>query len=121
MASRAWKNIQQAPTPALRMTMLPLEGTELVFLNIWDHKTLWIGGKPTGYRKKWAWWGMSLILAFERQRLVDLCECEVSLVYTGSSRPARATQRDFVSNKQTSQQKYTKSFSHKMSRIPLPM
>jgi hypothetical protein len=35
---------------------------------------------------------MLLIPAFRRQRQVDLCEFEVSLVYTVSSRTARATQ-----------------------------
>ena len=37
---------------------------------------------------------MSLIPTLRRQRQVDLCEFEVSLVYKASSRTARATQRN---------------------------
>jgi len=40
---------------------------------------------------------MSLILALGRLRQVDLCVFEASLVYRGSSRTARATQRNIVS------------------------
>ena len=40
---------------------------------------------------------MSLIPALGRQRQVDLCELEVSLVYRVSSRTARAIQRNPVS------------------------
>ena len=44
-----------------------------------------------------------LIPEFRRQRQVNLCELEASLVYRASSRTARATQRNLVlqSNKQT--------------------
>jgi hypothetical protein len=42
---------------------------------------------------------MPLILALGRQRQVNLCEFEASLVYKKSSRTARAvTQRNLVSN-----------------------
>jgi hypothetical protein len=34
----------------------------------------------------------ALIPTLRRQRQVILCECEASLVYTESSRPAKATQ-----------------------------
>ena len=39
---------------------------------------------------------MPLIPALRRQRQVDLCEFEASLVYRVSSRTARATQRNPV-------------------------
>ena len=38
------------------------------------------------------WWHMPLIPALWSQRQVDLKEFEASLVYTVSSKPARATQ-----------------------------
>jgi hypothetical protein len=41
---------------------------------------------------------MPLIPALRRQRQVDLCEFEVSLIYRVSSRKAKATQRNPVSN-----------------------
>jgi hypothetical protein len=37
-----------------------------------------------------------LIPAFRRQRLVDLCELEASLIYRATSRTAKATQRNPV-------------------------
>ena len=40
---------------------------------------------------------MSLIPALGRQRQEELCEFKASLVYKGSSRMARATQRNPVS------------------------
>jgi hypothetical protein len=40
---------------------------------------------------------MSLTLVVGRQRHVDLCELEASLVYRSSSRTAWATQRNLVS------------------------
>ena len=43
------------------------------------------------------WWYMPLIPGLRRQRQVDLCESEASLVYRGSSRTARATQGNPVS------------------------
>ena len=42
---------------------------------------------------------MPLIPALGKQRQVDLCGFEVSLVYRMSSRPARATQRNPVLKK----------------------
>ena len=42
---------------------------------------------------------MPLIPALGRQRQVDLCEFEASLVYKGRSRAVRATQRNPVSEK----------------------
>jgi hypothetical protein len=51
-------------------------------------------------------WYTPLISAFGRQRQVDLCEFEASLVYKGSSRTVRATQRNPVSKgKQKQKQK----------------
>ena len=48
---------------------------------------------------------MSLILILGRQREVDLCEFEVSLVYRASSRTARAvTQRNPVPKIQINKQ-----------------
>ena len=54
------------------------------------------------YVKAWRWWCVSLIPALGKQRQVDLCEFEASLVYRASSRTVRAvTQRNPVSeNKQ---------------------
>jgi hypothetical protein len=43
----------------------------------------------------------TLIPALGRQRQVELCEFKDSLVYRASSRTAKATQRNPVSNKQT--------------------
>jgi hypothetical protein len=40
---------------------------------------------------------MPLILAYGRQRQVDLCEFQASLVYGVNSRAARTTQRKSVS------------------------
>jgi hypothetical protein len=37
------------------------------------------------------WWNRSLILSFGRQRQVAICEFGLSLVYSVSSRSARAT------------------------------
>ena len=45
----------------------------------------------------WPWWCTPLIPALSKQRKVDLCEFETSLVYRASSRTARATQRSPVS------------------------
>ena len=42
-------------------------------------------------------WCTPLIPALGRQKQVDLCESEASLVYRVSSRTARAAQRNFVS------------------------
>jgi hypothetical protein len=42
---------------------------------------------------------MPLISVLRRQRQVDLCEFEASLVYRLSSRTARATQKNLVSKK----------------------
>jgi hypothetical protein len=46
---------------------------------------------------------MPLIPALRRQRQVDLCEFEASLVYTASSRTARVTQRNSVLEKNKTQ------------------
>ena len=43
------------------------------------------------------WWCIPLIPELQRQRQVDLCEFETSLVYRASSRIARATQKNPVS------------------------
>jgi hypothetical protein len=43
---------------------------------------------------------MLLITALRRQRQADLCKFEVHLVYRGSSRTARAIQRNPVSKNQ---------------------
>jgi hypothetical protein len=51
----------------------------------------------------------SLIPALGRQRQADLCESEVSLVCRSSSRTARATQRNRVSDKQTNTQIHQKT------------
>lgn len=44
----------------------------------------------------WAWWFLPLLLAFERQKEVDLCDLEASLVYRSSSRITKTTQRNPV-------------------------
>ena len=41
---------------------------------------------------------MTLISALRRQKQLDLCEFEASLVHRASSRPARATQKNPVNN-----------------------
>jgi hypothetical protein len=47
------------------------------------------------------WWLYTpLIPALWKQRQVDLCEFKASLIYSVSSRSARATQRTLVSKKQ---------------------
>ena len=51
------------------------------------------------------WECTSLIPALERQRQIDLCEFEISLVHRVSSRTARVSQRNPVSKKQTSPNK----------------
>ena len=48
--------------------------------------------------------GVKLIPALGRQRQTDLCEFEASLVYTVSSRTARATQRNSVSKNKNDKQ-----------------
>ena len=47
---------------------------------------------------------MPLILALGRQKQVDFYESEARLVYRESSRPARATHRKIVSNKETNKE-----------------
>jgi hypothetical protein len=55
------------------------------------------------------WWHTPFIPAFERQRLVDLCEFEASLVYIVRFRTARAAQRDPASrDKNKTKQKTNK-------------
>ena len=54
----------------------------------------------------WQLWRTPLIPAFGRQRQVDLCEFEASLVYRVSSRTDRVTQRNSVlKNKQAKKKK----------------
>ena len=57
------------------------------------------------------WWHMLLILAFRRQRQVNLCELEASLIYRVSSRTARVViQRNTLPlKKKTKQTTTTKS------------
>ena len=50
---------------------------------------------------------MPLIPALRKQKQVDLCEFEVSLVYIASSRTARAIEGDPVSKNKTKQNKTT--------------
>ena len=50
-------------------------------------------------------WHMPLIPALGRQRQVELCEFEASLVYRVSSRIARATQRNPVLRKKKKEKK----------------
>ena len=45
------------------------------------------------------WWHTPLLPALGRQRQEDLCELEASLVYKESSRTARVTQENPVSQK----------------------
>ena len=47
------------------------------------------------------WWHTPLIPTLEKQREVDFCEFEVSLVYRENSRTARATERNTVSKNKT--------------------
>ena len=48
---------------------------------------------------------MPLVPTLSRQRQVDLCEFAASLVYRVSSRAARATQRNPVSNETNKKEK----------------
>jgi hypothetical protein len=60
-------------------------------------ETLSQGKKKGGGRKRARqWWHIPLIPALRRQKQMDLCKFEASLVYRVSSRTARATQRDPV-------------------------
>ena len=54
---------------------------------------------------------MPLIPEFGRQRQMDLCEFEASLVCRASFRIARATQRNPVSNTHTHTHTYLKFFT----------
>ena len=62
----------------------------------------WKGGPASHQDSELAgqWWCTPLIPALGKQRQVDLCEFEASLVYRASSRTARAIQRNPVSKKQ---------------------
>lgn len=44
-------------------------------------------------KNRWMWWSKPLLPALGRQRQMDLCEFEASLVYI---EPVKATQRDPV-------------------------
>ena len=55
------------------------------------------------------WWFKPLIPKLKRQRQVDLCEFEASLVYKSSSRTARATQGNSVSEKKKERKKRKKN------------
>ena len=54
--------------------------------------------KCTNTHRGWAVWRTPLIPALWRQRQVDLCEFEASLIYRVSSRTAKVTQRNTFSN-----------------------
>ena len=54
---------------------------------------------------------MLLIPALGRQRQADLCEFKASIVYKVSSRTARATHRETLSQKQAEQAKESKPIS----------
>jgi hypothetical protein len=60
----------------------------------------------------WKCWCILSIPAFTRQRQVDLYELQARLIYTVSSRTAKATQRDPVSktNQSTNQTKKNNAF-----------
>jgi hypothetical protein len=65
-------------------------------------------------------WYTPLISAFGRQRQVDLCEFEASLVYKGSSRTVRATQRNPVSKGKQKQKQKKKMPRRQESLLPPP-
>ena len=50
------------------------------------------------------WWHTPLIPALGKQRQVDLCEFEASLVYRASSRTATAILKNFVLKNQQNKQ-----------------
>ena len=56
-------------------------------------------GEPRQWRRT------PLVPALGRQRQVDLCQFEASLIYRGSSRTARATQRNLVSKNKNNKTK----------------
>ena len=63
-----------------------------------------------------AWWHTPLIPALRMQRQGNLCEFEASLVYSASSRTARATQRNFVSRNQKTDKQTSKNHVLKKQR-----
>lgn len=65
----------------------PTEPSVLVKMCVWALSRSIVSQVP--------WWTL-LIPALGRQRLVDICELEVSLVYIVTSHPARATSWDLV-------------------------
>ena len=52
------------------------------------------------------WWHLLLIPALKRQRQVDLCEFEVSMVYIMGSRTVKATKRNGLENKKQIKKNY---------------
>ena len=67
----------------------------------------------------WPRWHIPLVLALRRQRQADLCEFKASLVYRESSRTARATQRNPVSQNKTKKENKYKPSSNSLVRINL--
>ena len=76
---------------------LALQGgkTLLKILARWDSFI-----SPSYQRSSWVWRYIPLTQALRRQRQMHFCEFKLSLVQIMSSRTARATQRDSVSNNQ---------------------
>ena len=94
----------------------------LVLVIIFPRKHFFrVWGNPQAEQKKpgiaGQWWHTPLISELGRQKQVDPCKFEATLIYRASSRTARATQRNLVwKTKTKTKQKYPKTTTEKPSQ-----